>query len=153
MSDAAEPRAREQRIQHVRERLERDIDVWVSTANATGAPHLVPLSFLWHDESVILSTDAHSLTIRNLQAVPRVRLGFGATRDVVLVSGVVERFVDAAEIPGDLGDAFASKAGFDPRTSSGSYVYAFIRPVSIRAWREENELADRDVMRDGVWLG
>jgi hypothetical protein len=25
-------------------------------------------------------------------------------------------------------------------------------PVRIQAWREENELADRDLMREGRWL-
>jgi hypothetical protein len=49
-------------------------------------------------------------------------------------------------------DAFARGAGFDPRTLDEEYVYLRIRPERIQAWRDENELAGRDLMRGGVWL-
>ncbi len=79
-----------------------------------------------------------------------MRLAFGPTHDVVMVTGEVERFVDSSAVDAALGDAFAAKAGFDPRTFES--VYAFVRPRTIRAWREVNELAGRLVMRDGVGL-
>ena len=150
MPSPARPRA--QRIADTIARFEADVDCWVSTASAAGEPHLVPLSFLWWREHVVLATERRMLTIRNLEQVPRVRLGFGLTRDVVVVSAIVDEFVPAEEVEPALGDAFAAAAGFDPRTLSGSYVYALARPLTIRAWREENELADRDLMRDGQWL-
>ncbi len=49
------------------------------------------------------------------------------------------------------GDAFAAKAGFDPRLLTG-YLYFGIRPQRVQAWREANELQGRDLMRDGHWL-
>jgi hypothetical protein len=30
--------------------------------------------------------------------------------------------------------------------------FIWIRPTRIQAWREEKELPDRDLMRDGAWL-
>ena len=75
----------------------------------------------------------------------------GGTRDVVLVEGTVEA-TPAGEIPTDVGDAFAAKAGFDPREARGSYHYFRVRPRAVQAWREVNELAGRDLMRDGRWL-
>lgn len=148
---ADQPRTREERKRDVLARLERDVDAWVSTASAAGEPYLLPLSHLWHDGELVFSTDERSQTVRNLRESPSVQVGLGLTRDVVLVSGTA-RFVPLAELPVELGDAFATKAGFDPRSSTGTYVYIFVRPSRIRAWREVDELAGQLLMRDGVWL-
>jgi hypothetical protein len=146
------PRSREERIRDVLVRFEQDVDAWVSTASAAGEPYLLPLSFLWHEGELVFSTDERSQTVRNLRESPSVRVGVGLTRDVVLVSGVA-RFVSVAELPAEVGDRFAVKAGFDPRAASvGSYVYVFVRPVEVRAWREVDELAGRVVMKDGNWV-
>ena len=149
--DGPAPRSLEQRKRDVLTRFEHDVDTWVSTASVAGEPCLVPLSFLWHADEIIIATEDRSPTMRNLRVTPSVRLGFGLTRDVVLMSGTV-RLLPASEVADELGDAFAIKAGFDPRDGSGAYSYAFVRPLWIRAWREVDELAERDVMRDGVWL-
>ena len=82
---------------------------------------------------------------------PRGPAGAGRDADIVLVEGTVEA-TPAGEIPTDVGDAFAAKAGFDPRAARGSYHYFRVRPRAIQAWREVNELAGRDLMRDGRWL-
>lgn len=60
--------------------------------------------------------------------------------------------VAAAEIPDEVGDAFAAKAGFDPRELISSYHYFRIHPQRLQAWREANELKGRDLMRDGHWV-
>jgi hypothetical protein len=48
-------------------------------------------------------------------------------------------------------DAYAAHAGWDPRTDGGT-TWLVVTPTRIRAWREANELAGREVMRDGAWL-
>jgi Pyridoxamine 5'-phosphate oxidase len=151
---AMNPPARtlEQRTKDTRYRLEHDIDAWVATADEGGGlPYLVPLSFLWEGTTLLVSTSLPSPTGRNLRAGGKVRLGIGLTRDVVLVEGSVHEVLAAADIPGDVGDAFASKTGFDPRELN-SYAYFRIQPQRIQAWREVNELSGRDLMRDGRWL-
>jgi Pyridoxamine 5'-phosphate oxidase len=146
------PRTREQRKQDTLNRLEHDVDVWVATADPdNGTPYLVPLSFRWDGSTLLVSTPASSPTARNLRATGKVRLGIGPTRDVVLVEGTVDALT-AAELPGEVGDAFAAKAGFDPRTLSTTYLYFRIHPQRIQAWREENELEGRELMRGGRWL-
>ena len=67
---------------------------------------------------------------------------------------MIEGPVEALAIGDDpeLEDAHAEAAGFDPRGSASEYVYLRIAPRLVLAWREENELADRVVMRDGSWL-
>lgn len=145
-------RTAQQRKADTLRRLENDVDAWVATADpATGTPYLVPLSFLWDGATVLICTPAASPTSRNLRATGRVRLGIGPTRDLVLIEGTVQAETAAAEISAETGDAFAAKAGFDPRELSG-YAYFRIRPQRLQAWREANELAGRDLVRGGDWV-
>ena len=146
------PRSADVRRQDALYRLGHDVDAWVATTDTgTGAPRLTPLSFLWHDETLIFATTTASPTGRNLAVNPSVQVGVGLTRDVVLVQGTV-RSIAADAIDPLLGDTFAAKAGFDPRRQSGSYAYFVLTPLSVQAWREEDELAGRWLMRDGAWV-
>jgi len=145
-------RSAQQRKADTLRRLSSDVDTWVATADpATGAPYLVPLSFLWDGATVLISTPATSQTSRNLRATGRVRLGIGPTRDLVLIEGTVDAETAAAEISAETGDAFAAKTGFDPRELTG-YAYFRIRPQRLQAWREANELTGRDLIRGGDWV-
>src|SRR4051812_4969152 len=85
---AAVIRTFEERKRDTLRRLESDVDAWVATADAeSGAPFLVPLSFLWNGKSLLISTPAASVTGRNLQQSARVRIGAGSARDVVMIDG------------------------------------------------------------------
>ena len=92
-----------------------------------------------------------SRTVRNLAATGTVRLALGPTRDVSLVDGVVE-VLDIDALPADRADAFARRAGFDPRPETTPYCWLAVSPRRIQAWREADELAGRELMRDGRWL-
>ena len=46
----------------------------------------------------------------------------------------------------------AARTGFDPRALATPYRWFRISPRRIQAWREVNELPDRELMRDGRWL-
>ena len=142
MSD--EPRTPQQRLQDTMNRLEHDVDAWISTCGE-GIPHMVPLSFLWEGSTLLLATTRSSPTGRNLLATGQVRIGIGPTRDVVLVEGTAQPVDD---VPGD---EFAAKTGFDPRVLTG-FQYFRVHPVRVQAWREVNEIAGRDLMRDGRWI-
>jgi hypothetical protein len=147
---ADEPRSAGQRKSDTLARLEHDVDAWVASADRDGGAYLVPLSFLWDGATLTISTPEASPTGRNLAASGRVRLGIGPTRDVVLIEGTVETF-SSEGVPDDLADAFAARL-WDPRASAIRYSYFRITPVLIQAWREENELRGRDLMRGGRWL-
>jgi hypothetical protein len=78
-------------------------------------------------------------------------LAIGHTRDVYMIDGDVQVFeIDA--LPQQRADRFAERTGFDPRTLSTPYRWFLISPRRIQAWREENEIRGRDLMRDGRWL-
>ena len=145
------PRPPHQRRQDTLRRLEGDVDAWVATAGAAdGTPYLVPLSFLWDGATLLIATPSSSPTARNLQATGKARLGIGPTRDLVLIEGTVGEILPAGEVPDEVGDAFAAKTGFDPRQLTG-YSYFRIHPQRLQAWREANELKDRQLMADGQW--
>ena len=148
---SADPRSRAQRRRDTEHRLTHDVDVWVASASADGAPYLVPLSFDWGGEALLLATPADSPTGRNLAAARAVRLGLGPTRDVSMIEGDVE-VLEIDALPRERGDRFAARAGFDPRAPSTPYRWFRIFPRRIQAWREVNELPDRELMRDGRWL-
>jgi hypothetical protein len=79
-----------------------------------------------------------------------VWLGIGSTRDVVVVEGAVDTV--PAGVEPSLEEAYAAGADWDPRTVEGEYVYLRVRPQTILAWREENELPGRRIMEGGAWL-
>jgi hypothetical protein len=79
-----------------------------------------------------------------------VRLALGATRDVTMIDGDVE-VLEIDALSRDVGDRFAARAGFDPRTLATVYRWYRVTPRRIQAWREVDELPERELMRDGRW--
>jgi hypothetical protein len=146
-----DPRSRAQRRRDTEHRLGHDVDVWVASASPDGAPYLVPLSFDWDGEALLVATPTNSPTGRNLAATRAVRVGLGHTRDVSMIDGTVEVFaIDA--LRREQADRFAARTGFDPRTLATPYSWFRISPRRIQAWREADELPGRELMRDGEWL-
>ncbi len=131
----------------------READCWVATASPEGREYLVPLSYAWDGSRVILATEPGLTTARNIAASGRARLGFGPTRDVLIVDVVLEASLDSTDpASAEIAELYAGQADWDPREESGPFVYLLMRPVRIQAWREANELAGRTIMRDGEWL-
>ncbi|MFD0523302.1 pyridoxamine 5'-phosphate oxidase family protein [Paractinoplanes durhamensis] len=105
--------------------------------------------FEWDGETLLLATSITGPTGRNL-AAGSFRLGLGATRDVAMIDGEVE-VLEMDALPRERGDRFAAHTGFDPR-GLPAFRWFRVTPRRVQAWREENELAGRDLMRDGRWL-
>jgi hypothetical protein len=147
---SAGPRSRRQRRRDTEHRLTHDVDIWVASASADGAPYLVPLSFDWEDDALLVATPAASPTGRNLAARRTARLALGHTRDVTMIDGDVEVH-DLGALTQARGDRFAARTGFDPRELDTSYSWFRISPRRIQAWREVNELPERELMRGGRW--
>ena len=148
MSDG--PRSGAERRRDTEHRLAGDVDLWVATASADGVPYLVPLSFDWDGEALLLATPTDSPTGRNLASGRTVRLGLGRTRDVTMIDGEV-RIIEIDALPMESGDRFAARTGFDPRGLTTPYRWFRVTPRRIQAWREADELSGRELMRDGRW--
>lgn len=149
MSD--DPRSRARRRRDTEYRLGHDEDVWVASASPDGAPYLVPLSFDWDGEALLMATLADGPTGRNLAATRTVRLGLGPTRDVSMIEGAVE-VIEIDALLRERADRFVARAGFDPRAQAAPYRWFRVLPHRVQAWREANELPGRELMRDGRWL-
>jgi Pyridoxamine 5'-phosphate oxidase len=138
------------RKQDTLRRLTEDIDAWIATASPDGTAYLMPLSFLWTNGTLLMSTTATNPTARNLEQNPEFQLTLGHTRDVIHITATCER-VDPADVPPEEAEAFAVKAGFDPRPLA-NYPFYRATPTKIQAWREVNELKTRTLMDAGLWL-
>src|SRR5664279_3628812 len=127
-------------------------DAWVATASPTGAAYLVPLSYAWDGQCIVLAAIVTSPTVRNIRASGHARLGFGPTRDVVIVDAELDVILDFSEAPEELAIAYARQSGWDPRGEPEPYACVLLHLRHVQAWREANELAGRRLMRDGEWL-
>ena len=148
---SAEPRSRADRRRDTEHRLTHDIDVWVATASADGKPYLVPLSFDWDGAAVLVATPTNSPTGKNLDRSRVARLALGPTRDVTMIEADVE-VIEIDQLQHEQGDRFAARSGFDPRGLTSSYRWFRLTPRRVQAWREVDELPERELMRDGRWL-
>jgi hypothetical protein len=145
------PRSRGQRRRVTEHRLTHDDAVWVASASEDGLPYLVPMSFDWDGEALLMATPATSRTGRNLAASRAVRLGLGPSSDVSVIEGDVEVLsIDA--LPRERGDRYTARTGFDPRSPETPYSWFRVSPRRIQAYREVAEMPDRDLMVDGRWL-
>ena len=146
-------RSREQRVKDALEGLRTEVDAWVATASASGKPYLVPLSFYWSGEAMIVTTPRSSRTGRNFLATGKARVAIGQTRgNVVVIDAQVEEMPigEAVEVE----DAYVYATDFDPRPWDVGYTFFRLSPERIQTWRgdDADELQDKDVMRDGVFL-
>jgi hypothetical protein len=114
----------------------------------TVSPHLVPLSFGWDGEALLVATPRDSPADRNLAATRAVRLGLGHTRDVSMIEGEVEVLeIDALpqeRVTGSSRTPASTRVRW-PRRTGGSAS----SPRRIQAWREVNEMPGRELMRNG----
>ena len=67
-----------------------------------------------------------------------------------MIEGAVE-VLEIDALPQERGDRFVAHTGFDPRALATPYRWFRSSPRRIQAWREVNELPDRELMRDGRW--
>ncbi|MFJ1798087.1 pyridoxamine 5'-phosphate oxidase family protein [Streptomyces sp. NPDC088180] len=151
MTDYDPPRSREQRKQDAMDHLRQDEDAWVATASRDGLPTLVPLSFLWEDDrgTLLMCTRRTNPTAVNVTPAGPIRITLGPTRDVVLIEGDA-RVLEQTDLPTATRDAFVAKFGWNP--PAPAWVFMRITPHTVRAWRESNEIAGRDLMLAGEWL-
>ncbi|HEX6290504.1 MAG TPA: TIGR03667 family PPOX class F420-dependent oxidoreductase [Herpetosiphonaceae bacterium] len=75
---------------HIAERLRTEPIIWLSTTRPDGRPHLVPVWFLWEDQTMLIFSKPDNQKIRNLRHNPSVMLALEAAdqgEDVVLLEG------------------------------------------------------------------
>jgi hypothetical protein len=131
--------------------LEKQGDLWLSTADPTGHPHLIPVSAWWDGTRLVIATTGASRTARNMQKNRSVRVAAGSPADAIMIDAEV---IDsqAADSSAHLAAAFAAAVGWDPRQVGKGWVFFRLRPIRIQAYRGYDELEGRDVMGASRWL-
>src|SRR5438128_12377374 len=83
--------------------LQQQGDMWLSSADPAGRPHLIPVSAWWDGTHLVIATAGASRTARNLKMNRAVRVAGGSPADAIMIDAdVVEsRLVDdSAELAG-----------------------------------------------------
>jgi hypothetical protein len=133
-------------------KLNNDEDIWVASGDVGGAAHLVPLSLCWFDGAVVVAVETGSKTARNVAASGQARAALGPTRDVVMIDATVS-VIPRADATQALIDTYKERTGWDPGAGGGDWLYLVLRPQRVQAWRDEQEIEGRTVMRNGIWVG
>jgi hypothetical protein len=85
----------------------------------------------------------------NIGLVRRVRVALGTVRDVVIIDGDADLAPSATLSSAEV-EAYTTKHNSDLRTWADTVIH--VDPRRVQAWREENEIAGRTIMRTGVWV-
>ncbi|WP_046469903.1 TIGR03667 family PPOX class F420-dependent oxidoreductase [Allosalinactinospora lopnorensis] len=81
----------------LREKLDSERIVWLTTVSPMGQPMPRPVWFLWDGEALVVYTSRETAKLRHIDANPRVTVHFNADRDgsdVVVLIGRAERVAD-----------------------------------------------------------
>jgi hypothetical protein len=141
VGSSAKIRNATQRKMDVLGRLRRERDIWVVSADREGTPHAVPFSLFWDELHVVCTTTKSSITARNVTASGKCR-----------VIDAAVKLAPVDESSAVLGGRFKQRNGWDPRDAKGEWTYLIMQPYRIQAWKSEDELSGRTIMRDGTWL-
>jgi hypothetical protein len=131
--------------------LEQQADMWLSTADPTGRPHLIPVSAWWDGTYLVVATAGASRTSRNMKMNRAVRLAGGTPSDAIMIDAEVVE-IPAVDDSAELAGSFAAAVGWDPRQVGKGWMFFRLRPTRIQAYRGYDELEGRDLMRGSRWL-
>lgn len=67
------------------ERLQSAQNIWLATVRPNGTPHLVPIWFVWLDNSAFICTGRSSVKGRNMLANPRVAFALEDGNDPLVI--------------------------------------------------------------------
>lgn len=138
-------------------RLRDERVLWLGTTAPDGAPHLVPVWFVWDGHDFLVFSKPGAVKVRHISAEPRVAIALGEADDdfdVQLVDARAELLDEptGAILPDDLLDKYADRMraiGLDRDEYAATYSQPIrIRPTRFLPWRGRSWLAGR--RRDGT---
>ena len=127
----------------IKERLRREIAVWLVTVSPQGQPQATPVWFLWDGEGFLIYSQRGKPKLENIESNPRVSLHLEGDRrgyDVVTVEGTARIQEDAP--PADRVPEYVDKyrqeiADLDwtPQSFAGDYAVPIrITPTRWQTW-------------------
>jgi hypothetical protein len=113
-------------------RLRDDSILWLGTTRATGAPHVTPIWFVWHDDRVWICTRSVNLKARALRRDPRVSIALGTGAHPLVGEG---RATDHARpYPPAVRDAFVAKYDWNIDVDDEDGVHDVLFEIVIDRW-------------------
>ncbi|HEX5038864.1 MAG TPA: pyridoxamine 5'-phosphate oxidase family protein [Candidatus Limnocylindria bacterium] len=124
---------------HVQAALRDDPVVWLSSVQADGRPHLVPVWFHWDGERIVAFSKPHARKVDNLRGQPRVMLAVGTPGpdfEVELIEATAELPEEPAKslIPEGFGAKYREllrRAGLTVQR----YAEVYSQPIVLRPTR------------------
>jgi hypothetical protein len=147
----SEKRTVEQRKADVLAVLEAQGHMWLSSADASGRPHVIAVSAWWDGTDLVVATRLSTRTATNLASGGVAKLAAGTPADAVMLDALLIESKPAEEAP-EVAAGFSSAVGWDPRDEGAGWAFFRLRPTRIQAYRGYSELEGRDVMRNSRWL-
>jgi hypothetical protein len=148
----SEGRSVQERKADVLAALDKQRDLWLATADRKGRPHLIAVSAWWNGSRLVMATSRTTRSARNLESTGVARLAVGSPEDVIVIDAETVGGATPADADPILSKGFTAAVGWDPQTVGAGWVYFTLQPSRIQAYRGYDELAGREVMRDGRWL-
>lgn len=109
--------------------------VSIATVKSSGAPHIVPVSFVHHKGKVYINTSNRSARYRNIMHENRVALSFIDGSRVVLLEGIADVAGETSKFSGgEVDQAFIRKYG-RPRKVTAYSVMVEIRPTKVFTYK------------------
>lgn len=109
-------------------RLETERNLWLATVRPNGAPHLVPIWFVWHENKAYLCTSQDSVKARNMLHEPRIAFALENGDDPVLMEGTAQILDDA---PPEIVEKFQTKFNWNILSDSTYNAVIEITPQKI----------------------
>ena len=117
--------------------LEQNEICRLATSSKNGELHIVPVSYIWHEETIYVVTDYGTRKLRNLRENPNaaILVDTNATRKAVLVSGKVQ-LVEKGEEYRRIYKLFHSKLDWVKRAPwiEGEAPFVKIAPTFKTSW-------------------
>jgi nitroimidazol reductase NimA-like FMN-containing flavoprotein (pyridoxamine 5'-phosphate oxidase superfamily) len=112
---------------HDLSRLESSRNLWLATVRPNGAPHLVPIWFVWLAGYAYLCTGRRSVKARNLESNPNFSFALEDGDDPIVIEGTAQILENT---PVEVVEAFQKK--FNWNIEGDSQYNAIIRLTPTR---------------------
>jgi PPOX class probable F420-dependent enzyme len=119
--------------QAVNGRLQQERIIWLATTRANGAPHLVPIWFVWDAERLYFTTGRKSQKMRNIEHTAKVALALPDGLDVVIIEGEA-RLVDSDQDEA-IARLFIQKYDWDYRGAKDAVALS-VEPARFLTWNQ-----------------
>jgi PPOX class probable F420-dependent enzyme len=121
------------------DQLEHEIVVWLTTVDANGTPHPVPVWFLWDGTMILIYSRPNKPKLRHISSNPRVSLNFNSDPEATFFSTLTGTLQPDPSAPPATGvPAYvekyreqAAKLGWTPEE------FASLYPVALRFTPEQ----------------